>query len=121
MCIRDSPRIFRVTGANQNARKLLSTDLVNTNIIYSLFDQPCIISFLFHHNCCSDPLQEFTVSFICYVLFLLTNFNLLFSIKIIYCRIVPQFSSFSQSVLKTEGKSESFVMVISSPFNINEN
>ena len=24
------PRIFRVTGANQNARKLLSTDLVNT-------------------------------------------------------------------------------------------
>ena len=25
------PRIFRVTGANQNARKLLSTDLVNTN------------------------------------------------------------------------------------------
>ena len=26
------PRIFRVTGANQNARKLLSTDLVNTNI-----------------------------------------------------------------------------------------
>ena len=28
------PRIFRVTGANQNARKLLSTDLVNTNIDY---------------------------------------------------------------------------------------
>ena len=28
------PRIFRVTGANQNARKLLSTDLVNTNIFY---------------------------------------------------------------------------------------
>ena len=25
------PRIFRVRGANQNARKLLSTDLVNTN------------------------------------------------------------------------------------------
>ena len=25
-------RIFRVTGANQNARKLLSTDLVNTNM-----------------------------------------------------------------------------------------
>ena len=25
------PRIFRVTGASQNARKLLSTDLVNTN------------------------------------------------------------------------------------------
>ena len=25
------PRIFQVTGANQNARKLLSTDLVNTN------------------------------------------------------------------------------------------
>ena len=24
------PRIFRVTGANRNARKLLSTDLVNT-------------------------------------------------------------------------------------------
>ena len=24
------PRIFQVTGANQNARKLLSTDLVNT-------------------------------------------------------------------------------------------
>ena len=28
------PRIFRVTGANQNARKLLSTDLVNTNDDY---------------------------------------------------------------------------------------
>ena len=26
------PRIFRVTGANQNARKLLSTDLVNPNV-----------------------------------------------------------------------------------------
>ena len=25
------PRIFQVTGANQNAQKLLSTDLVNTN------------------------------------------------------------------------------------------
>ena len=25
------PRMFRVTEANQNARKLLSTDLVNTN------------------------------------------------------------------------------------------
>ena len=29
------PRIFQVTGANQNARKLLSTDLVNTNIVYT--------------------------------------------------------------------------------------
>ena len=29
------PRIFRVTGANENARKLLATDLVNTNICYS--------------------------------------------------------------------------------------
>ena len=28
---REYPRVFRVTGANQNARKLLSTDLVNTN------------------------------------------------------------------------------------------
>ena len=28
------PRIFRFTGANQNARKLLSTDLVNTNTVY---------------------------------------------------------------------------------------
>ena len=28
------PRIFRITGANQNARKLLSTDLVNTNNYY---------------------------------------------------------------------------------------
>ena len=28
------PRIFRVTGTNQNARKLLSTDLVSTNLIY---------------------------------------------------------------------------------------
>ena len=28
-------RIFRVTGANQNARKLLSTDLVNANVCYS--------------------------------------------------------------------------------------
>ena len=29
------PRTFRVTGANQNARKLLSTDLVNTKVYYS--------------------------------------------------------------------------------------
>ena len=28
------PRIFQVTGANQNARKLLSTDLVNTKTKY---------------------------------------------------------------------------------------
>ena len=28
------PRMFRVTGANHNARKLLSTDLVNTKCIY---------------------------------------------------------------------------------------
>ena len=27
------PRIFQVTGANQNVWKLLSTDLVNTNVI----------------------------------------------------------------------------------------
>ena len=33
------PRIFQVTGANQNAQKLLSTDLVNTNNNYH-----CIIS-----------------------------------------------------------------------------
>ena len=30
------PRIFQVTGANQNARKSLSTDLVNTNNRYQL-------------------------------------------------------------------------------------
>ena len=30
------PWIFQVTGANQNARKLLSTDLVNTKYFYSL-------------------------------------------------------------------------------------
>ena len=30
------PRIFRVTGANENARKLLSTDLVNTKNIYPM-------------------------------------------------------------------------------------
>ena len=29
------PRIFQVTGANQNARKLLSTDLVNTKKVYT--------------------------------------------------------------------------------------
>ena len=34
------PRIFRVTGANQNARKLLSTDLVNTNTWYPEFKYP---------------------------------------------------------------------------------
>ena len=31
---RKYPRIFQVTGANQNARKLLSTDLVNTKLFY---------------------------------------------------------------------------------------
>ena len=30
-------RIFQVTGANQNARKLLSTDLVNTSYCYMQF------------------------------------------------------------------------------------
>jgi len=28
------PRIFQVMGANQNARKLLSTDLVNTKYLF---------------------------------------------------------------------------------------
>ena len=32
------PRIFQVTGANQNARKLLSTDLVNTKRSYGEFN-----------------------------------------------------------------------------------
>ena len=31
------PKICRVMGANQNARKLLSTDLVNTNNNYFIF------------------------------------------------------------------------------------
>ena len=39
------PRIFRVTGANQNARKLLSTDLVNTNV-FILFCRFTCLSFL---------------------------------------------------------------------------
>ena len=30
------PRMFQVTGPNQNARKLLSTDLVNTKLNYSI-------------------------------------------------------------------------------------
>ena len=33
---KEYPTIFKVTGANQNARKLLSTDLVNTNKGYSI-------------------------------------------------------------------------------------
>ena len=33
------PKIFRVTGANQNARKLLSTDLVNIKYIYIIIIQ----------------------------------------------------------------------------------
>ena len=33
------PRIFQVTGANQNERKLLSTDLVNTN----RYDVACLL------------------------------------------------------------------------------
>ena len=38
------PRIFQVTGANQNARKFLSTDLVNTKFDYSTVDFrfPCL-------------------------------------------------------------------------------
>ena len=36
-------RIFRVTGANQNARKLLSTDLVNTKCIYIIMWVLCPI------------------------------------------------------------------------------
>ena len=37
------PRIFWVTGANQNARKLLSTDLVNTKKSYALKLEKCVI------------------------------------------------------------------------------
>ena len=33
------PRIFQVTGANQNTRKLLFTDLVNTNTHYYISQQ----------------------------------------------------------------------------------
>ena len=40
------PRIFRVTGANQNARKLLSTDLVNTKRSHPDVDHIWTIWFL---------------------------------------------------------------------------
>ena len=43
---RGYPRIFRVTGANQNAQKLLPTDLVNTNNNYFKFILP--VFFLFY-------------------------------------------------------------------------
>ena len=42
LCSQNSeyPRILQVMGANQNARKLLSTDLVDTNTIYCLINKP---------------------------------------------------------------------------------
>ena len=44
------PRIFQVTGANQNARKLLSTDLVNTKHIYTSFYNPWVETSPQHMN-----------------------------------------------------------------------
>ena len=46
------PRIFQVTAVNQNARKLLSTDLVNTNSKYQALDSP---------KCVLDPLTVVSV------------------------------------------------------------
>ena len=37
---RYTSRIFRVTGTNQNARKLLFTDFVNTKYISSAMNRP---------------------------------------------------------------------------------
>ena len=39
------PRIFQVTGANQKARKLLSTDLVNTKEALKIYIFFCTTSF----------------------------------------------------------------------------
>ena len=44
------PRIFQVTGANQNARKLLSTDLVNTNGSYCKEDHEKVYKFMYCSN-----------------------------------------------------------------------
>ena len=50
------PRIFRVTGANQNARKLLSSDLVNTNNYYCSRPKKCWFLGLQKH-CLSDEMH----------------------------------------------------------------
>ena len=41
------PMIFRVTRANQNARKLLFTDSVNTKIVYFVFFLPTLKPYLY--------------------------------------------------------------------------
>ena len=45
------PMIFRVTRANQNARKLLFTDSVNTKIVYIVFFLPTLKPYLYSLSC----------------------------------------------------------------------
>ena len=49
------PRIFGVTGANQNARELLSTDLVNTKYIYFFTRNSWSVTAC----CCHEKRMEF--------------------------------------------------------------
>ena len=44
-----------MTGANQNARKLLFTDLVNTNTVFVTFDQPETVLYFELFNTLSFP------------------------------------------------------------------
>ena len=55
------PRIFRVTGANQNARKLLSTDFVNTKNIYHWICQIICPITLWTKNCSTSWAKTFHV------------------------------------------------------------
>ena len=60
------PRIFRVTGANQNARKLLSTDLVITNRDYNTEDKTAIgdkiVDTLYSNRVTTQRTKESTAS-----------------------------------------------------------
>ena len=83
------PRIFQVTGANQNARKLLSTDLVNSN-------NYCPLTCLYMNICHSEKyyktlpkigIGQSTIIMICPINFWISkpifcNFKFLFQLNL---------------------------------------
>ena len=77
---RECPVIFRVTGANQNARKLLFTDLVNIKIVYFVFFLLTLKTHLYSlsysgsGSCCySLSFSEFRMS--CFLVFQTSTLN----------------------------------------------
>ena len=81
------PRIFQVTGANQNARKLLSIYLVNTNTVQIIV---CILDSLLDIYSPTPPLKLF-------ILQTLLNIHKHFDSSLLFC----SFSNRSQKQSQT--------------------